>query len=114
MPDIRMDDDKFRISALASSSDGVIKIHPDKSLEEATTVMLMHDFSQLPVMTTDRNVKGTISWKSIGTSLRLSDSPKLVKDCMDSQFTVLSVRENFLKAVKEISVESHYVDFCTI
>ena len=37
--------------------------------------MLAHDFSQLPVMTTSREVKGAVSWKTIGSRLALK------KDC---------------------------------
>ncbi len=37
--------------------------------------MLMHDYSQSPVMSGKREVKGVISWNSIGRSLGLHAIP---------------------------------------
>jgi CBS domain-containing protein len=35
-----------------------MRIPPDSLVEEAVTLMLANDFSQLPVMTSERDVKG--------------------------------------------------------
>jgi hypothetical protein len=43
-----------------------------------------HDYSQLPVMTSERDVKGVISWNSIGTRLCNGGQPKSVREAMDS------------------------------
>jgi CBS domain-containing protein len=50
----------------------------------AVTIMLANHFSQLPVMTSERDVKGVISWESIGTRMSLGKGSTLVKDLMDS------------------------------
>lgn len=45
--------------------------------------MLRHDFSQLPVMTNDRDVKGVVTWESIAPKLALSDEKlEFVRDYM--------------------------------
>lgn len=61
---------------------GLISVKPDTTIIEATTKMHLYDFSQLPVMTSDREVKGMISWKSIGSNVRHGENPTKVSDCM--------------------------------
>jgi predicted transcriptional regulator len=55
---------------------------------EAVTLMLAHDFSQLPVMQGDRSVKGLFSWKSLGYRLALKRPCEKVADAMESVRTV--------------------------
>jgi len=50
---------------------GLVSVKKETSLTEATTLMLQHEFSQLPVLSSPRDVLGLISWKSIGTALSL-------------------------------------------
>lgn len=72
-----------RISSLDAANKEPLSVHPDKPLNVATTLMQLHDYSQLPVMTNSRTVKGVISWKSIGTRLSLGIKCELVRQCMD-------------------------------
>lgn len=72
-----------RISSLDAANKEPLSVHPDKPLSAATTLMLLHDYSQLPVMTNSRTVKGVISWKSIENRLSLGRKCELVKQCMD-------------------------------
>jgi hypothetical protein len=58
-------DPSYRISKLAAANSGVTSINRNASLSQAATVMMTRDFSQLPVMTGERDVQGIISWKSI-------------------------------------------------
>jgi CBS domain-containing protein len=67
-------DPTYRISKLAAANQAVIAVTPNAPLAECITKMLLRDFSQLPVMTTDREVKGMISWKTIGSQLAFSKS----------------------------------------
>jgi predicted transcriptional regulator len=60
------DDPSFRIGKIESANRPPVSVKPTASLQEAITLMLARNFSQLPVMTTDREVKGVISWESIG------------------------------------------------
>jgi predicted transcriptional regulator len=76
-------DPTYRISKLAAANTAVERVAPDEPISLAVTKMLSRDFSQLPVMTSDREVKGLISWRSIGSRLALGIAPKLVRDAMD-------------------------------
>lgn len=60
-------DPTYRIGRLALANRSPVTVTQDTSIEQAVTLMLMNDFSQLPVMTTEREVKGLFSWKSLGS-----------------------------------------------
>lgn len=72
--------------------------------------MLTNDFSQLPVMISEREVKGAVSWKSIGCRLSLSKKCTLVKDCMDSA-QVIDAEASLFEAINIIA-EHDYVLVC--
>jgi CBS domain-containing protein len=79
-----LSDPTYRISKLAAANNVPTYISPDSLLQEAVTLMLANDFSQLPVMTNERDVKGIISWTSIGTRLVLGRSGQHVRELMDA------------------------------
>jgi CBS domain-containing protein len=76
-------DPTYRISKLAAANRRPVYVKPDSTLMAATTLMMANDFSQLPVMINDRDVKGAISWDSIGSRRALGQSPQFVRDAMD-------------------------------
>lgn len=62
---------------------GLVSVAPTATLQEATTLMLANDFSQLPVLGNDRHAVGLFSWKSYGRFLALGHTPVQVRDCME-------------------------------
>ena len=46
--------------------------------------MMLHDFSQLPVMQGDRDPDGFISWKTIGRVSARGKQPRFVREAMES------------------------------
>lgn len=78
-----------RIGLLASANRPPVSIAPDATLEKAATVMMMHDYSQLPVMQNERTVKGMVSWKTIGHATAVGRTPKLVREAMDPDVVVV-------------------------
>ena len=60
-------DPTYRVSKLAAANRVPLSVQPDSPLTEAVTRMLANDFSQLPVMTSEREVRGVVSWETIGT-----------------------------------------------
>jgi len=97
----------YRIDGLESANRKPVSVKPDSQLTEATTLMLTNDFSQLPVMTTERDVKGTISWKSIGFRLALGKKCSLIRECMDPA-QVIKAEASLFDAINIIS-EHDYV-----
>lgn len=53
------------VGNLPSASLGVESVKPAATIEQAITTMLLHDYSQLAVMTGQRNLSGAVTWKSI-------------------------------------------------
>jgi predicted transcriptional regulator len=75
-------DPTYRISKLAAANQVVVFVRPDASLQECITTMLLRDFSKLPVMATQRDVKGMISWRAVGSQLVMSTSASRARDIM--------------------------------
>lgn len=72
-----------RIGMLEAANKRPVSVNPEDPLEKATTIMRIHDYSRLPVMIGEREVKGVISWQSIGRSLSLGQKCEYVRHCMD-------------------------------
>ena len=70
--------------------------------------MLLFDFSQLPVMQNDREVKGIVSWESIGSRLALKEKPvETVRECMKPHYEVKAT-DSLFRVIAHI-VEHSYV-----
>jgi predicted transcriptional regulator len=76
-------DPTHRIGRLDIANQPPVSVSPDTTIAEAITIMLMSDFSQLPVMTSDREVKGLFSWKSLGSRWSQGRKCTRVGDAMD-------------------------------
>lgn len=82
------EDPTFRLSKLAAANQGVVSCNPEATIAEAVTIMLQHDFSQLPVMSSEREIKGVISWASIGSRMALSETKEKAKDYLQKHHEV--------------------------
>jgi CBS domain-containing protein len=76
-------DPTFRIGRLELANRPPTAVHPDTEILSAVTIMLMNNFSQLPVLVHERQIKGMISWRSLGSRLSQGQSPKIVREAMD-------------------------------
>lgn len=95
-------DPTFRIGRLDAANKVPISVKPDATLQQAVTIMLTNDFSQLPVMTGPRELKGIISWKTIGSRLALKRPCTNVRDAMEPA-QVVSVDESLFDAITRIA-----------
>jgi CBS domain-containing protein len=100
-------DPTYRIGKLPSANRTPISVKPQQKITEAITIMLVNDFSQLPVMEGERDVKGIISWATIGSRLALGVKCSEVRECMDSPH-VISADTSLFAAINEI-VNNQYV-----
>lgn len=82
-------DSTHLVRMLDAANRGVVSVNPQDPIEKAITLMLAHDFSQLAVMTGPRDLKGAISWKSIGSRLSQRKELKEVRDAMEQAAEVL-------------------------
>jgi hypothetical protein len=70
-------DHGLTIGNLPSASKIVSSVAPDATFEEAITLMIIDDYSQLAVMSGPRNLKGAVSWKSIAKARNANPDAKL-------------------------------------
>jgi predicted transcriptional regulator len=67
-------DPTYRVSKLQAANQKIVSVNPDGTISEVVTLLMAGGFSQLPVMTNEREVKGIITWRSIGSRMALSSS----------------------------------------
>lgn len=91
----------------SGGGNGLISVNRDTPLNEAITLMLINDYSQLPILSGQRDVEGVVSWKSIGKALALGKVCSTVSDCKD-EVIVLNFDEPLFNAVKFI-IEKDFV-----
>lgn len=95
-------DPTFRISRLDAANKAPAAVKPDATLQQAITIMLSNDYSQLPVMTGPRELKGVITWKTIGSRLALKRPCTHVRDAMEPA-QVVSADESLFDAIARIA-----------
>ena len=100
-------DPTLRVDMLEAAHNEPLSVKPDTLLAEAITHMMAKDFSQLPVMQNERNVKGIVSWKSIGHRRSLGHDSEHVRDYMDP-VTVIPMSTTLSDAIR-IVAENDYV-----
>jgi len=100
-------DPTYRLTKLAAANRPPVSVKPDTSLAEAVTIMMANDFSQLPVMTTERDVKGAVSWKSVANRLGLGKTGSAAREFMDPA-PILPSEASLFSAIPLIA-ENQYV-----
>ncbi|WP_437621519.1 CBS domain-containing protein [Sorangium sp. So ce1151] len=91
-----------RIGGLPAASKPIVSVRPGTSLNEAMTLMMLRDFSQLPVLQSERECKGAISWQSIATTTALGRTCETVNDCISAAEEV-SYELGLLDAIPKIA-----------
>lgn len=91
-----------RISILPSANKPPVTITRDAKLNDAITLMMMHNYSQLPVMSNPRSVAGFITWETIGYGITNGNNSQDVKDFLDTNVTVLELDTPLLVAIKTV------------
>jgi predicted transcriptional regulator len=90
-----------RLKLLAAANLTPISINRDASLKEAITLMMLNNYSQLPVMN-GRTVSGVITWETIGHGITNGCSSEHVIDYTKKEVEILDYELPLLDAVKKI------------
>ena len=96
-----------RIGILEAANIEPTCVNPQDKLSVATSLMQLHDYSQLPVMESKYRLNGIVSWESIGARLSLGNKCESVRDCTDPANEILITTPMF-DAINTI-VEHGYV-----
>lgn len=83
-------DPTYRLSKLEAANRRPLSVSSNTSVSEAVTLMMSNDYSQLPVMNGERDVKGVVSWQSIGARLGFGKKAVEVRDVMDDYYDISS------------------------
>ena len=75
-------DPTVRVGILPAAHNAPVSVKRDDSLAKATTILRIEDYSQLPVMQNEWDVKGVVSWTSIGAAHAQGRNPLKVRECM--------------------------------
>lgn len=79
----------------------LVSVTKETSIDEAISLMLLYNYSQLPILSSTRDVYGLVSWKTIGKALSLGKNCTQVGDCCEP-VEILNFDEPLFKAVKII------------
>jgi len=88
-------DPTFRIGSLPAANKVLVTVNRNDDVARAVTLMLQYDYSQLPVMQGEREVKGVITWRSIGSRKVFGSRCERVGDCEEDARIVDSDRTLF-------------------
>ena len=100
-------DPTHRINKLDAANREPTTISPGAPMRNATTIMMAYKYSQLPVMTDKRNVRGMISWESIGKRLALNQLGTSVSDFMEKAHQDINSDESLLSAIQRIEANDY-------
>lgn len=95
----------LKISILPSANKPPITINRDAKISDAVTIMMMNNFSQLPIMSNPRSVAGFISWETIGIGITNGITSIDVKDFLKDRVVILDLDTPLLDAIKTVIKE---------
>lgn len=98
----RREDPVKRIGLLKAANTKPATIDNSDSLDKAVTLMMMNNYSQLPVMNGIRKVIGYISWESIGEARSKGIDSNVVKDYKREGIKVFKRDTPLMMAIREI------------
>lgn len=79
-------DPVLRIGMLPAANNPPVTVTRDDSVRKARTLMMSHDYSQLPATQDKRRIDGMISWRSISmATMRDGRVPSKVRECLESR-----------------------------
>ena len=76
-------DPTYRLGRLRAANNPPISVSPQQTVKEALTIMMANDFSQLPVMSGERSLRGVISLSSLAKRSALGAKCETVQDCLE-------------------------------
>ena len=76
-----LNDPTYRIGKLPAAHNVPVSVKPNDTINTVLTIMLLRDFSYVPVMTSQREAKGVISAELICNRFAAGKPPSEAKDC---------------------------------
>ena len=96
-----VEDPVLRVRMLPAANREPVAVNRDDPVEKALSLMVMHDYSQLPATQNMRSVDGMISWRSILLARTKGAEPRRVGQCMERHEEVRA-EDSLLTAFQKI------------
>lgn len=94
------------IGSLLAASRKLVSVPRQTEVRKAIHLMMLNNYSQLPVMHGSHRVDGLFSWRSIGEAVKFHNKEcNTVDDCMEKAPEVLKDDTPLLDAIKTIAVK---------
>lgn len=90
------------VGLLAAANRPPLSVAPDATIRAAVSLMMVNDYSQLPILSGGRAVRGLFSWKSYGTSISLGTNPATVIEAAQTDVTVIDEAADLIEAIPAI------------
>ena len=90
------------LEKLAAATNRPVSVQPNTPIDEAIALMLLHDYSQLPVLSGDRTVKGMVSWRSIGKAFAINRTGTEVRDFTEPRPKIRELSTPLIDAVADV------------
>jgi predicted transcriptional regulator len=103
----RTSDPIQRIKMIPAANREPVSVKKESLLTEATTLMRMNSYSQLPVLSGQRAIYGYISWETIGNGIANGITSDKVLPYTNTDIHVLSYETPLLEAIK-IVIEKEF------
>jgi CBS-domain-containing membrane protein len=87
---------------IPTAEGGIAKVNPNQTLAEAKYLMASNDYSQLPVLSGTRNLKGVVSWRSIAKA-ELNNPYIGLMDAIDPYPKVVFPSQSLLEQIPTIN-----------
>lgn len=89
----------------AATIEPLISVKETDTLERARTLMELYNFSQLPVLRSNR-ATGIVSWEGIGRALVRNAKARLI-DCIDTGYSTFDLTDDLLKVIPKINEDGY-------
>jgi predicted transcriptional regulator len=93
-----------RVKIIPAANKEPVVVKRDALLKEATTLMRMHSYSQLPVVSGPRQIVGYISWETIGVGMSNGVVSDKVASFIAKDVSILDYETPLLTAIKVVIV----------
>lgn len=107
---VETDPVKRVVSLAAATSNKVVCVDKNNSIEHAVTLMQQYGYSRLPVTSgSDKYICGYISWELIGTALWHKKKGDTVKDYMSKDITIIQQNAPLLDTIRTVASKKFVV-----
>ena len=97
----------FKVSQFLNNTSGqILTCSINDTIEKAKTLMVINDFSQIPIVNEEKKVIGAVSWKSIGKNEIVGNKTNLISEYMEEP-AIVKETSDFLKYIKLVAKKDY-------